>query len=239
MRWRRLFSEVEFDVADWREVKNRHHSCMYAHGNSNRTNSSPKKRYTTRGVRVIHREKKTWPSHNDAIHSRRKNIEKTSIMSGCLDIQIKHLEKSASVAARLGVAGSSSLLEPGNEGLEGEGLGKLSTAGRSGGSASSGCSLGDRRGSSRSRGSSRRSSGGGSSGSSRSSSGGAVARGAGGRRRAGAGAAGPESRAGDLVVDGGGVGVEDDAILVSSVEAGANNTLGGLSSGSGDLVTVS
>ena len=142
------------------------------------------------------------------------------------------------MAASLGT-GASSLLKPGNEGLEGEGLWELSTAGRSGCSAGSGCGLSDSRGSSGSRGSGRRSSGGGSSGSSRGSSGGAVARGAGSRRRAGAGAAGPESRAGDVVVDGGGVGVEDDAILVGGVEAGTDNTLGGLSSGAGDLETVS
>lgn len=157
-------------------------------------------------------------------------------MSACLDNPSRYLEQSTGVAASLG-AGASSLLEPGNEGLEGEGLGELSTAGRSGGSDSCGCSLGDRRGSSRSRGSSGRG-GGGSSGGSR---GGAVARSAGSGRRAGAGAGagGPESRTGDVVVDGGGVGVEDDAILISGVEAGTDNTLGGLSSGSSDLETVS
>lgn len=142
----------------------------------------------------------------------------------------KHLEERASVAARLGVAGSSSLLKPGNEGLKSEGLGQLSTAGRSRGCAGSRCSLSDSRGSSRGRGSS-----GGSSGSGRGSSGSAVAGGGRSRRRAGAGAAGPESRAGDLVVDGGGVGVEDDAVLVGGVEAGADDTLGRLGSGAGDL----
>ena len=139
------------------------------------------------------------------------------------------------MTAGVGVAGrTSSLLEPGNEGLDSEGLGELaSTAGRSRCGLSSGGGLSDDGGS---RGSS--GGGGGSGGSGRSgggSGGSAVASGggSGGGARAGARAASPESRAGDGVVDAAAVGVEDD--ILDGVEAGADNTLGGLGSGTGDL----
>lgn len=138
------------------------------------------------------------------------------------------------MTARLGAAGASSLLKPSNEGVDGEGLGKsgaglTSTAGRRRCRRGSGSSIGSNRGSSRrsSRGSSRGSSGrgGGSS---------AIA-GSGRSRSGGAGATSPQSRTGNVVFNGRGVGVEDDAILVDSVEAGADNTLRSLSSGAGDL----
>ena len=159
----------------------------------------------------------------------------------------KRLEKEgASVAASVGVAGrASSLLEPCNESLDGEGLGELSAGGRSRGRAGSRCGLSSDGGSSGSRGRGRRGSsnrGSSSGGSSRGGggSGSSAVTSAGGRSRGRrAGAAGPESRAGDVVVDGGSVGVEDDAILVGGVEAGTDNTLGGLRSGTSDLWIVS
>ena len=104
-----------------------------------------------------------------------------------------------------------SLLEPRNKGVKSEGLGERSTSGRSRRSARS--SLGSSRGSSRS--GSRSGSGGGSR-----SSGGRLRSG-----RAGAGGARVQSRAGDVVLDLSGVGVEDDTVLVSLVQAGTNNAL--------------
>ena len=149
------------------------------------------------------------------------------------------------MATSLGVAGrTSSLLEPSNEGLEGEGLGELSAGGRSsrgsGGRAGNRCGLSSDGCSSGSRGNSRGSSSGGSSRGSGGSGGSAVtsASGGSGGGGAGAGATGPERRAGDVVVDGGGVRVEDDAVLVGGVETGADNTLGGLGTGTSNLVTL-
>jgi hypothetical protein len=133
------------------------------------------------------------------------------------------------MAASLGVAGrASSLLEPRNEGLNGEGLGEPSAAGR--GRAGDRSSLSSGRGSSRSRGS-----GGGEGRSSRGGGGSAVAGGGRSGRRARAGAAGPESRARDLVVNADAVDVEDDAVLVCGVEASSDDTLRGLSSSSSNF----
>ena len=129
----------------------------------------------------------------------------------------------ASVASRA----ASLTLEPSNEGIEGEGLGELVTAGgrSSGGSGllglrggdgglDGGCSVaaGDRSGRGDSRGG--RSRGGG-----------------GGGRAAGA----EESWAGDGVVDGAGVGVEEDTGVGGSVELSSDNTLGGLATAASDL----
>lgn len=139
------------------------------------------------------------------------------------------------MAASLSAArGTGSLLEPGNEGLDGEGLGELSTAGGSRGGAGSRSSLSGDGGSSRGG----RSGGRGSGRSSGGSGGSAVAStgcGSRGRAGAGAGAASPQSRAGDVVVDGRGVGVEDDAVLLDGVQLGTDDTLGLVRSGASNL----
>jgi hypothetical protein len=116
-----------------------------------------------------------------------------------------------------------SLLEPRNKGVKGEGLGERSASGRSRRSAGSGSGLSSGRGSSRS--SSGSSSGGGSR-----SSGGRL-----GGGRAGAGGARVQSRAGDVVLDLSGVGVEDDTVLVSLVKAGTNNALRLVGSGASNF----
>ena len=116
-----------------------------------------------------------------------------------------------------------SLLEPRNKGVKSEGLGKRSASGRSRRSAGSGSGLSSGR--CGSRGSSRSGSGGGSR-----SSGGRL-----GGGRAGAGAARVQSRAGDVVLDLSGVGVEDDTVLVGLVQAGTNNALRLVGSGASNF----
>ena len=128
-----------------------------------------------------------------------------------------------------------SLLEPRNKGVKSEGLGERSASGRSRRSAGSGSGLSSGRCGSRSGG---RSGGRGGSRSGSRSGGGGGSRSSGGRLGsggAGAGCARVQSRARDVVLDLSGVGVEDDTVLVSLVQAGTNNALRLVGSGASNF----
>ena len=145
----------------------------------------------------------------------------------------KRLEERAGVAASLGSRAAGLTLEPSDESVNGEGLGELVTTG--GRSSRRGSRLllsdGGGNGSSNRAGAGGRAGDGGSGVTAGDRSSGRSAGLCRGRRTTGA----EESRAGDGVVDGGGVGVEKDAGVCGGVELSSDNTLWGLGSGTSYL----
>jgi len=137
------------------------------------------------------------------------------------------------VAASLGSRAAGLTLEPSDESINGEGLGELVTTG--GRSSRRGSRLllsdGGGNGSSNRAGAGGRAGDGGSGVTAGDRSSGRSAGLCRGRRTTGA----EESRAGDGVVDGGGVGVEKDAGVCGGVELSSDNTLWGLGSGTSYL----